>query len=544
MRCWLNFSSVNRSIVEFDFAFVFTFVCLSRFIFCHLLVNVHSNVDMVVSLHVSDEKFIVDDLCCDKLLSDFLIAHVISFSVSVFFGVSLFLSSIFLSSLFVFPLVVVFGFSLNFDLRLFSRLLLDWLFMDGHLRLLLLDILGNNRGSVVGEQKLVLFVEQRTVIERNLSDARMSSVDVRVDTAVTSVTIESAARDDTTVSRTTTVRSTKAKTTVATATRSERKATLEMARASLDCELGSDISAARSLLDDLDNLLGTAIGGRLLDYLDDLDFRLNNAIWERFTMAMRTSVATTLRDTVATTTRSAVSTAKRTWAVSRADGTWAVSTAATWTVSGADGAWTVSGADGAWAISMAARTWTVAWTTNATAIARAAIGSTVTSASLGKLFAVNLAVSFAGMVTADSVKSSVKITTNSMTMTITSSASAAEKTLSLETFTAGGTNEAATMSDRFAESSIERAKLGADTLDIVVHWAAHWGNSWSSIAVTWAATTVTWAATTVTWAAMTVAWAATTVTWARAVTWARTVAWARAVSTASAFSINLISVDG
>jgi len=391
--------------------------------------------------------------------------------------------------------------------------------MDGHLRLLLLDILGNNRGSVVGEQKLVLFVEQRTVIERNLSDARMTSVDARVDTAVTSETIESAARDDTTVSRTTTVRTTKGKTTVATATRSERKATLEMARASLDCELGSDISAARSLLDDLDNLLGTAIGDRLLDYLDDLDFRLNNAIWERFTMAMRTSVATT--------TRSAVSTAKRTWAVSRADGTWAVSTAATWTVSGADGAWAVSVADGAWAISMAARTWTVAWTvawtTNATAIARAAIGSTVTSASLGKLFAVNLAVSFAGMVTADSVKSSVKITTNSMTMTITSSASAAEKTLSLETFTAGGTNDAATMSDRFAESSIERAKLGADTLDIVVHWAAHWGNSWSSIAVTWAATTVTWA---------------------RAVTWARTVAWARAVSTASAFSINLISVDG
>ena len=527
MRCWLNFSSVNRSIVEFDFVF-FTLVFLSRFIFCHLLVNVHSNVDMVVSLHVSDEKFIVDDLCCDKLLSDFLIAHVISFGVSVFFGVSLFLSSIFLSSLFVFPLVVVFGFSLNFDLRFFSRLLLDWLFMDGHLRLLLLDILGNNRGSVVGEQKLVLFVEQRTVIERNLSDARMSSADVRVDTAVTSVTIESAARDDTTVSRTTTVRSTKAKTTVATATRSERKATLEMARASLDCELGSDISAARSLLDDLDNLLGTAIGGRLLDYLDDLDFRLNNAVWERFTMAMRTSVTTTLGDTVATTTRSAVSTAKRTWAVSRADGTWAVSTAATWTV---------SGADGAWAISMAARTWTVAWTTNATAIARAAIGSTVTSASLGKLFAVNLAVSFAGMVTADSVKSSVKITTNSMTMTVTSSASAAEKTLSLETFTAGGTNEAATMSDRFAESSIERAKLGADTLDIVVHWAAHWGNSWSSIAVAWAATTVTWAA-------MTVTWATRTVTWARAVTWARTVAWARAVSAASAFSINLISVDG
>jgi hypothetical protein len=417
--------------------------------------------------------------------------------------------------------------------------------MDGHLRLLLLDILGNNRGSVVGEQKMVIFVEQRTVIERNLFDARMSSVDVRVDTAVTSVTIESAARDDmtrTTVSRTTTVRTTKGRTTVATATRSERKATLEMARASLDCELGSDISAARSLLDDLDNLLGTAIGGRLLDYLDDLDFRLN-AIWERFTMAMRTSVATTLRDTVATTTRSAVSTAKRTWAVSRADGTWAVSTAATWTVSGADGAWAVSTSDGAWAVAWTVRTWTVAWTTNATAIARAAIGSTVTSASLGKLFAVNLAVSFAGMVTADSVKRTVKITTNSMTITA-SSASAADKSLSLETFTAGGTNDAATMSDRFAESSVERAKLGADTLDIVDHWAAHWGNSWSSMAVTWATTTVTWAATTVTWAAMTVAWAAWTVTWARAIAWARTVTWARAISTASAFSINLISVDG
>ena len=93
----------------------------------------------------------------------------------------------------------------------------------------------------------------------------------------------------------------------------------------------------------------------------------------------------------------------------------------------------------------------------------------------------------------------------SKTIAAANSTSAAEKTRSLETFTASGTNEAATMCVRFAKIVTERAKHVANLTDIVAHWAALWGNSGPSIAVTWAMTVST---------------------------------------AASAFSINLISFDG
>lgn len=146
----------------------------------------------------------------------------------------------------------------SFDNRLFSsRLFLDRLLIDGNFGLILFDILGNDRLSVVGEKKIISAVEQGAVISRNFV---MSASERMRGTATTSWTIISAR-----ATTSWTIISARASSWTIESATWDNGTTVATAARGLDDHLRGN--AIRSL-EDLDNLLGTAI--RCLDNLDNL----------------------------------------------------------------------------------------------------------------------------------------------------------------------------------------------------------------------------------------------------------------------------------